>query len=44
MALVAPDAWLASAARTDDSTALAAGANTMAMPAPASTKGPMNDE
>src|ERR1044072_3078672 len=34
MALVAPDAWPASSGLTEDSTALAAGANTSAMPVP----------
>ena len=39
IALVAPDAWPAWSVRTDDSTALAAGANTSAIPLPASTNG-----
>ena len=37
-ALFAPDAWPASSCRTAPSTAFAAGANTIAMPVPPSTK------
>jgi hypothetical protein len=36
--LVAPEAWPASWGRTDERTALAAGANTSAIPVPAMTK------
>ena len=39
IALVAPEAWPAWSVRTEDSTALAAGANTSAMPAPARMNG-----
>ena len=39
IAFVAPDAWPASSGRTAPSTALAAGANTSAMPVPAITNG-----
>ena len=39
IALVAPEAWPASSGRTAPSTALAAGAKTIAMPAPAITNG-----
>ena len=39
IALVAPEAWPASDVRTDDSTALAAGAKTSAIPVPAMMNG-----
>jgi hypothetical protein len=39
IALFAPEAWPACSVRTEASTALAEGANTSAMPAPAITNG-----
>ena len=41
IAFVAPEAWPVSSVRTDDRTALAAGANTNAIPDPARMNGPI---